>query len=543
MKANSIIVDNFAGGGGASTGIEAALGRHVDYAINHDAKAIAMHRANHPRTEHLTTGVWDVNPAKLCAGRSVELGWFSPDCTFFSKARGGKPFRDRDAARRRRGLAWLIPYWMKTVRPRVVMLENVEEFADWGPLLADGSVCQARRGFTFRRWHRMIENLGYSIDMRELRACDYGAPTTRKRLFVIARCDGQEIVFPEASHGPGLVPYRTAAECIDWSIPCPSIFTRKRALADATLRRIARGVMRYVIDNPTPFIVQAAHGDWGYRDGMRAWPLDQPLGPVTAGGVQHALVSPIIAHVTHHGDRRCLSPTEPLPTITGAHRGELVLIAPTLINTRNGEREGQAPRVRSILEPCPTVTAAGSQGAIVAAFLAKHNGGHEATGSRLDETMHTVTARDHHALVTSHLIKLKGTCLDGQPVDVPMHTVQAGGNHYGEVRAFLLKYYGTDQNPRLEGPLSTITTKDRFGLVTVHGQDYQIVDIGMRMLQPRELFRAQGFKDRYIIDPMFNGKPLTKESQVEKCGNSVSPDVAEALVNANVVEQSMAEVA
>lgn len=499
-----LTIDNFAGGGGASEGIERALGRPVNYAINHDPQAIAMHAANHPRTEHLTTGVWDVNPAKLCAGRQVGLGWFSPDCTFFSKARGGKPFRDRDAARRRRGLAWLIPYWMKTVRPRVVMLENVEEFADWGPLLPDGSVCPIRRGLTFRRWHRMIENLGYSIDMRELRACDYGAPTTRKRLFVIARCDGQQIVFPDASHGPGRIPYRTAADCIDWSIPCPSIFTRQKPLAEATLRRIARGVMRYVVDNPRPFIVP----------------------------------------VTHAGDLRVHSIDEPLRTITTAKRGELALISPSWINTRNGERVGQAPRVRDILEPLPTVTAEGSQGAIVAAFLARHYGGHENDGSALDQRMHTVTARDHHALVTSHLVKLKGTCLDGQPVDVPLHTIQAGGNHYGEVRAFLLKYYGTRSvGSGLGDPMHTITSTDRFGLVTVHGQDYQIVDIGMRMLQPRELFRAQGFKDHYIIDPMFNGKPLTKEAQVEKCGNSVSPDVAEVLVDANVIEQSVAAVA
>lgn len=428
---------------------------------------------------------------------------------------------------------------MKTVRPRVVMLENVEEFADWGPLLPDGSVCQIRRGLTFRRWHRMIENLGYSIDMRELKACDYGAPTTRKRLFVIARCDGREIVFPEASHGPGRLPYRTAAECIDWSIPCPSIFTRQRPLAEATLRRIARGVMRYVVDNPKPFIVSLAHGDSG---GRREYPIGDPLGTQHTSN-KYALVSPFIAGC---GGRMAQSPERsadrPLQTITS--KADAVLIAPTLINTRNGEREGQAPRVRSILEPCPTVTAAGSQGAIVAAFLARHYGGHENNGSALDERMHTVTARDHHALVTSHLVKLKGTCLDGQPIDVPLHTIQAGGNHYGEVRAFLLKYYGNRSvGSGLGDPMHTITSTDRFGLVTVHGQDYQIVDIGMRMLQPRELFRAQGFKDHYIIDPMFNGKPLTKEAQVEKCGNSVSPDIAESLVDANVVEQAAAEVA
>ena len=463
---NELVVDNFAGGGGASTGIEAGLGRTIDYAINHDALALAMHRVKHPDTVHLQTSVWDVNPTTLAAGRSIGLGWFSPDCTFHSKARGGKPFRDRDTARRRRGLAWLIPYWMKTVRPRVVMLENVEEFADWGPLLPDGKICPERRGMTFRRWHRQIENLGYQVDMRELRACDYGAPTTRKRLFVIARCDGEEIVFPEAMHGPGRLPYRTAAECIDWSIPCPSIFERKKPLAENTLRRIARGVMRYVVNNPRPFIVP----------------------------------------VTHPNDARVHGLDEPFRTVTGANRGELALVAPTLINTRNGERVGQAPRVRDVLEPYPTVTAAGSQGALVAAFLARHYGGHENDGSSMVAPMHTITTKDHHALVT----------------------------------AFLLKFYGTDQDPRLERPLDTVTTKHRFGLVTVHGQQYRIGDIGMRMLTPRELFRAQGFTDAYTIEHGLgeDGEaiPLTKTAQVHMCGNSVCPPLAEALVRANCRE-------
>jgi len=540
-----LVIDNFAGGGGASQGIETALGRPVDFAINHDPEAIAMHRINHPATRHLVSSVWDVNPTALCAGRSVGLGWFSPDCTFHSKARGAKPFRDRDVARRRRGLAWLIPYWMKTARPRVVMLENVEEFADWGPLLPDGRPDPAKRGLTFRRWHRQIENLGYQVDMRELRADRYGAPTTRKRLFVIARCDGQEIVFPEATHGHerGLQPFRTAAECIDWSIPCPSIFTRSRPLAEATLRRIARGVMRYVVENPQPFIVQTAHGNWGYRDGARVWPLERPLGPVTAGGVQHGLVTPFVARIGQTGGSGMYAndARDPLTTVTT--KAEHLLIAPSLINTRNGERLGQAPRVRDIEAPFPTVTAIGSQGALVAAFLARHYGGHENDGSPLGSPMFTVTAKDHHSLVASHVLKLKGTCRDGQPMSEPLHTVQAGGLHYGEVRAFLLKYYGTDQNPRLAAPLSTVTTKDRFGLVTVNiaGEPYAIVDIGMRMLSPRELYRAQSFPDDYTIthglDEAGAVLPLTKTAQVRMCGNSVCPAVAEALVRANVIDQ------
>lgn len=464
---SGIVVDNFAGGGGASTGIEAAIGRPVDYAINHDAEAIAMHRANHPHTRHFCESVWDIDPRALVRGRPVQLGWFSPDCTYHSKARGGKPHRARNRARRQRGLAGLVPRWISAVRPRVIMLENVEEFADWGPLLGNGTPCPVRRGQSFRRWHRQIENLGYQIDMRELRACDYGAPTSRKRLFVIARCDGKEIVFPEETHGPGLAPYRTAAECIDWSIPCPSIFERERPLVDATLRRIARGVMRYVVHNPRPFIVTLRGTEPAHIERSAA-PADEPLRTISARGTHHAL------------------------------------IAPALINTRNGEREGQAPRVRDIERPYPTITAQGSQGALVAAFLARHYGGHENDGASLDAPMFTVTTKDHHALVS----------------------------------AFLLKFYGNERDAhRLEQPLGTVTTKDRFGLVTVRGERYRIADIGMRMLTPRELYRAQSFPDHYIIDPEINGKPMTKTAQVRCCGNSVPPVVAEALVRANVVEE------
>lgn len=460
-----IVIDNFACGGGASTGIEEALGRPVDIAINHNAKALAVHMANHPRTLHLREDIRDLDPRQVGAGRPVGLGWFSPDCTYHSKARGGKPFRERHRARRVRGLAWTVVRWAKERRPRVIMLENVEEFADWGPLLEDGRPDPARRGLTFRRWHRQLENLGYQVDMRQLRACDYGAPTSRRRLFVIARRDGAEIVFPEASHGPwrGAAPYRTAAQCIDWSIPCPSIFDRRRPLAAATLRRIARGIMRYVVDAPRPFLV--------------------PL--------------------THHGERRPHPVDEPAPTITGAHRGELALVSPALVNTRNGERAGQDPRVRDICRPYPTITAQGSQGALCAAFLARHYGGHENDGHPLTWPMSTITTQDHHHLVT----------------------------------AFLMAYYGTEQDSRLERPLSTITTRDRFGLVTVRGERYRIVDIGMRMLTPRELARATSFRDSYILDPVYEGKPLSKTDQVWMIGNAVPPVVAEALVRANMVDQ------
>lgn len=484
-----LIVDSFAGGGGASTGIEMALGRSPDIAVNHDPEAIAMHLANHPDTLHYCESVWDVDPVKVCGRRPVGLAWFSPDCKHFSKAKGGKP-----VSKQIRGLAWVAVRWAKAVKPRVIILENVEEFADWGPVLPDGKPCPLRRGLTFRRFVKQLQNCGYDVDWQELRACDYGAPTIRKRLFLIARCDGLPIVWPQPTHGRGLLPYRTAAECIDWSIPCPSIFGREKPLAEATQRRIARGIKRYVIDAAEPFIVP----------------------------------------VNHAGDARVHGIGEPMRTITGGARGGHALVEPFLVNTRNGERDGQAPRVRGLGDPFWTVTSQGSQQALCAAFLAKHYGGNETPGWPLPQPVSTVTAQDHHALVTSNLVKFKGTAKDGQPVTEPLHTVQAGGWHYGEVRAFLMKYYGTDQDPRLTEPLHTIRTKDCFGLVTVQGEDYVIADIGMRMLQPRELFRAQGFPESYIIDCEFNGKPLTKTAQIRMCGNSVCPPMAAAIVAANM---------
>lgn len=473
-----LVVDNFAGGGGASTGIEAALGRPVDYAINHDPEAIAMHRVNHPETEHLCSSVWDVNPAKLARGRPVGLGWFSPDCTFHSKARGGKPFRDRNMARRRRGLANLIPRWAATsAAPRVICLENVEEFADWGPLLPDGRICPRRRGMLFRRWHRQLENLGYRIDMREMRACDYGAPTTRKRLFIVMRRDGGEIVFPEPTHGTQhwQSPYRTAAECIDWSVPCPSIFERTKPLAEATLRRIARGVMRYVVNNPQPFIV-TMRGTEASHIGSSARPISEPLRTVSAEGQHHALVMPFLTEHANASNQRNFHADEPLRTICAGVKG--------------------------------------GHFALCAAFLARHYGGHENDGAPLTIPMHTITTQDHHALVT----------------------------------ALLIKFYGTDQDQRLTEPLHTITTKDRFGLVMVHGEPHRIVDIGMRMLSPRELYRAQSFPDSYVIDHGLDADgervPLTKTAQVRMCGNSVSPANAQALVAANyvapMIEQELA---
>ncbi len=493
-----LIIDNFAGGGGASTGIEMALGRSPDYAINHDPQALAMHQANHPNSIHLCESVWDVNISETVAGRHVSLAWFSPDCKHFSKAKAGKPVEKNI-----RGLAWIVLKWAGIAKPDVIVLENVEEFQTWGPLV-DNQPCPRRKGMTFKRWITQLRNLGYEVQWRELRASDYGAPTIRKRLFVVARRDRHRIVWPEPTHGPAgnlfLKPYRTAAECIDWSIPCPSIFDRKKPLAEATLRRIAMGIKRYVIEAKEPFIV----------------------------------------NLTHHGSDRVESLVEPFRTITGANRGEKALVVPTLIQVGYGEREGQAPRVPGLEQPLGTAVGSHKH-ALVAAFLAKHYGG--VVGSKLSDAIGTVTSVDHHSLVTSHLVHLKGTCKDGYAVTQPMPTVQAEGRHIGEVRAFLIKYFGTDQDPRLDQPLHTVTSKDRFGLVMVHGEPYQIVDIGMRMLTPRELFRAQGFPDTYEIDPEFRGKPLTKTSQVRMCGNSVAPPVAAAIISAQFSGKAMVKAA
>lgn len=500
LRLHELVVDNFAGGGGASTGIEWALGRSPDIAINHDPEAVAMHAANHPSTRHLCGDVWEVSPRAICGDRPVGLAWFSPDCTFFSKARGAKPFRDPRGASKRRALAWVVVRWAREVQPRVIIMENVEEFADWGPLASDGRPDPIKRGLSFRIWMGKLKAAGYAVEMRELRAHDYGAPTIRKRLFIIARCDGLPITWPEPTHGPGRPEaHRVAAECIDWSIPCRSIFGRSKPLADKTLARIARGVQRFVLDAAAPFIVPT----------------------------------------THAGDLRTYGLDEPFRTITGAHRGEFALIAPTLVQTGYGEREGQAPRSLDLHKPLGTIVSGGKH-ALVAAFLAKHNGGHEATGSALGGPTHTVTARDHHALVAAHMLKLRGSCRDGQTFDRPVPTITSAGTHLAEVRTFLLRYNGVGGPLDAQLPLGTVTTRDRFGVVMVQGDPYVIADIGMRMLAPRELFRAQGFDDGYVVDPTVDGSPLTKTSQIRMCGNSVCPPMAAALVRANI---SGAEVA
>lgn len=464
---NEIIVDNFAGGGGASTGIELAIGHSVDIAINHDPAAIAMHKANHPETEHYCESVWEVDPVKAVRGRTVGLAWFSPDCKHFSRAKGKTPVNKNI-----RGLAWVAAKWAGKVRPRVIMLENVKEFQTWGPLLKNSNgeyyPNPKKKGKTFKKFVKHLRNLGYEVEWRELKACDYGAPTIRERFFLVARCDSRPIVWPKPTHGnPNsdevksgkLKPWKSAAGIIDWSIPCPSIFDRAKPLAENTLKRIAKGLQKFVLDNPNPFIVRI--GQTGFGGDRLQYPLDKPLTTITTKA-EHLLVTPFLTSYhseTKENEVRGLSVNEPIHTLDTSNRFGLVT---AFISTQF-----------------------------------KSSIGHGA-----DKPLATVTTVNKNALVT----------------------------------AFLLKYYGADIGQDCNEPLHTITTKDRFGLVTIKGQDYQIVDIGMRMLQPHELFAAQGFPSNYIIDHDYTGKPYPKTAQVARCGNAVPPPFAEALVRANLPE-------
>ncbi|WP_413486297.1 DNA cytosine methyltransferase [Shewanella baltica] len=544
-----LIVDNFAGGGGASTGIGWAIGRSIDIAINHDPDAIAMHSVNHPNTLHYCESVFDIDPVQATAGKPVALAWFSPDCKHFSKAKGSKPVNKEI-----RGLAWVTVRWAMKVRPRVMMLENVEEFKTWGPLIQCPVTdamhpCPERKGETFNAFvsmlstgidadhpalaecvetlglldtAKLIKGLGYKVEWRELRACDYGAPTIRKRLFMIARCDGQPIVWPEPTHGAPdseavksgkLLPWRTAAECIDWSLPCKSIFGRKKPLAENTMKRIAKGIQRFVIDAKEPFIVP-----------------------------QNITLAPFITEHANASNQRNMAVNEPLRTICAQVKG--------------GHFAVVQPVIEKVNETIPTFTEwfaktknfGGSYEEYVklygddelleprtAANICKHYGGnYTGPGDDLNNPLPTVTTVDHNALITSHMIKLRGTNI-GFPMDEPAHTITAGGLHLGEVRAFFIKYYGNEQDGvACNEPLHTITTNDRFGLVMIKGEPYQIIDIGMRMLEPHELFACQGFTPDYIINN-YNGKS-TKKQQVARVGNSVPPQFAEALTRANLPE-------
>lgn len=481
-----LVVDNFAGGGGASTGLEAALGR-VDIAINHSPEAIAVHTANHPRTKHYQEDVWTVDPREACDGKPVDVAWFSPDCTHFSRAKGSKPKDNK-----RRGLADVAIKWAAAVKPRVILLENVAEFLGWGPLDADGFPIKEREGEEFERWVRELRALGYIVEWRILCAADYGAPTTRTRLFLVARCDGKPIVWPKPSHAKGgaggLPPWRTAAEVIDWTKPGRSIFGRKRPLAEKTERRIAAGLRRYVLEAAQPFLVTLTH--------------------------------------TKDGDGRSRGVETPLGTITTAKGGEVALVAPVLVQTGYGEREGQRPRALDLGKPLGTVVS-GQKHAVAAAWLVKHYGG--VVGHAPGRALGAITAQDHHQLAYAHLERAAENDDAAPPQD-----------NRAAVAAFLVKYYGAGESqvqPVTE-PLHTVTTIARFGLVTVEleGVPYVVTDVTIRMLEPSELAAAQGFPPGYEWAPKLRGKPLSKTAQIRLIGNSVCPPLAEALARANAPE-------
>lgn len=521
---DEITVDGFCGGGGWSTGFEFAIGRPVDIGINHDKYAIAMHKKNHPFTEHYNENIFEVDPYKATKGRPVGWAHFSPDCTHFSRAKGGTPVKKSI-----RGLAWVVTKWAGTVHPRIISMENVPEFMSWGSLCArrnkdgriyrmDGTLAEKgtyvpyseqqlvpnkkKQGKTFKRFINVMKSFGYKCEWKILTASDYGAPTIRKRLFIIFRNDGKSIIFPNPTHGNPeseevksgkLLPWHTAAECINWDLECPSIFERKKPLAENTLRRIAKGIQKFVIENPNPFIIQVNHGG----DNFRGQEVDKPM-----------------------------------PTITAKHG--FGVVAPTLIQY-HGEQSKNEVRGQILEKPLQTVDTANRYG-LVTAFMSKYFGGnYQGCGSSVDEPLHTITAVDHNALAAVHITQFNNHCI-GQKVDEPLKTITCGEGHFGEVRAFLIKYYSGESGQKVNEPLHTIRTKDCFGLVTIKGVDYAIVDIGLRMLTPRELYNAQGFPTDYEIETDCYGNKYSKTKQVARCGNSVPPPFATALARANAPE-------
>lgn len=549
MINGELIVDNFAGGGGASTGIELATGKSVDIAINHDPEAIRMHKANHPNTKHYCEDVWQVDPVKACKGHPVGLAWFSPDCKHFSKAKGGKP-KDKFI----RGLAWVACRWAGLVRPRVIMLENVEEFKTWGPLNRGHHPIKAKQGKTFGKFVQQLQDLGYEVQFRELVAADYGAPTMRKRFFMIARCDGNPILWPEPTHAPrdseevkaGLLkPYVGAYTQIDFSRPCPSIFDTAqeikekygiravRPLAPKTMGRIARGLKKFVLDNPEPFIIQCNHGGKRRPNDIRE-PMPTITGKHGYGIVEPTLTPYMGTNTTNHPGGNC---KDLIHTITTGN--QQCLITPTLIQYHSETAKGEV-RGQTIEDPIMTVDGSNRYG-LVTSFLHKYyDGGYKGAGESVENPLPTVTAWDHNSVVTANLIQMNNHC-DGRDIIDPLPTITAGDGHFGEVRAFLIKYYGNGSAEDVTEPLDTITSRDRFGLVTIQGVDYQIVDIGLRMLEPRELYGCQGFPDDYIIDHDFEGHTYPRSEQVRRCGNSVCPPLPAAMVRSNLPEFCVAK--
>lgn len=523
MINGELIVDNFAGGGGASTGIELATGYSVDIAINHDPEAIKMHKANHPNTKHYCENVWAVDPVKACNGHPVGLAWFSPDCKHFSKAKGGKP-KDKNI----RGLAWVALRWAGLVRPRVIMLENVEEFKTWGPLNRRHHPIKSKQGKTFERFVQQLRDLGYKVEFRELIAADYGAPTMRKRFFMIARCDGKPIVWPEPTHAPAdseavkaglLKPYVGAYTQIDFSRPCPSIFDTSeeikekygiravRPLAKKTMDRIARGLKKFVLDNPEPFIIQCNHG--GER---RPNDIREPM-PTITGKHGYGIVEPYMVQIGQTGftKDRSKDVREPLTTIVS--KNEHCLIEPTLapyMGTNTTNHPGG-----NCKDPIHTITTGNQQCLISPTLIQYHSetAQGEVRGQTIKDPIMTVDGSNRYGLVTSFLSKFykSGT---GQDMREPLHTITTSPGHFGEVRAFLIKYYGDATGQDIEQPLDTVTTKDRFGLVTIEGVDYQIVDIGLRMLEPKELYGCRNVATVHVYRKTFASREYLRTKDI-----------------------------
>lgn len=585
-RLNEIIVDNFAGGGGASTGIELATGRVVDIAVNHDPDAILMHQTNHPHTTHYQVSVWDIDPREVCQGRPVGLAWFSPDCKHFSKAKGGKPV-DKHI----RGLAWIVLRWAGLVRPRVIMLENVEEFQTWGPVRR-GKPVKSKTGQTFQKFIGQLRGLGYDVEWRELTAADYGVPTIRKRFFLIARCDGLPIVWPEPTHAPAdspevqagkKKPWRSSAETIDWSLPCPSIFDSKaeiwekhglsaqRPLKPNTLRRIARGLDKFVLKEQNPFLVQCKFDNAPRGTG-------EPLSTVTAVG-SHLLAEPILSPwtVTNTSNSVGAPADEPTNTARTGGGGGQILVTPALIQYHTEQSDyvrGQAlerpintvdaanwyglmapvlvkyysgDNAHKVDTPLHTVTARDREGLVVPYLEVFHSGGYHGKGNTPETApLNTVTAAGGQALNLAHIVKFKGQNLGQQPA-VPLHTIttggEAGGNCYGVVRTTICKAQSgayLHRWPQVRKLLNTYCgyqlADDEIILLWISGTAYFIADIGLRMLTPHELYRANGFPEDYIIDRDYLGNVYGKSKQVARCGNAVCPPLATALVRANMPE-------
>lgn len=554
---DELIVDNFAGGGGASTGIELATGRIVDIAVNHDRAAIEMHEKNHPYTRHFCEDVWEIDPRKVTQGRPVALVWCSPDCKHFSKAKGGTP-----VSKKIRGLAWVAVRWAATVRPRVIILENVEEFMTWGPI-KDGQPIKEKAGQTFRSFVNELKKLGYAVDWRVMRACDYGAPTSRKRFFLIARCDGQPIIFPEPTHGDKkpLKPYKTAAECIDWRIPCKTIFGRNKPLSVNTLKRIARGLDKFVIRSPRPFIMQM-----NYENAPQS--VDDPLSTITAVN-KHFAVDPVLTPyvMSNNTGNAPHGANEPLPTITTGNRN--FVVSPYLSKYYGGEKQAGA----DVGKPLPTITAIDHNALAAVSLTSRYGNGEDGRGREIDKPLPTVTAGDHNqllgatlvkyytgednvqdvaqplhtvtteprfALLASHIATFRRG-MDGQSVGEPLSTITAKAGHHAEVRTYLTKLGSGDAllgkwnevRELLNAYAGYKIAADEILIIEIDGVQYFISDVAMRMLEPHELAAAQGFPPDYVLKV---SDSYSKSAQIARIGNSVCPVMATVLVRANLPE-------